>query len=670
MAAKVAKILNANYDSLTGLSNQQVFNRMVSRALETATSQGQFHCLLNIDLCKLLIVNDELGREAGDAAIRNVGRLIKSKLRNTDSIAYLGEGRYGVLLERCTLERGEEVAGNLRTVVEGNPLVWNGKTIDLNIAVGLALIEPNSGNVDEVLEAAEIARQSAKESGTSRIQTYRQNDLDLVDRKQRMQWVSRIQEALRENLFRMYCQAIDPVTTSRELYHFEVLLRLVDKQGEVIAPSQFIPPAEQFNLMPTIDRWVIDTTFRTMAESGFAQIAREGVVSINLSGQSLADGELPDYIFRKLVEHSIAPDCICFEITETVAFRDSAAAIRTMSAIKSLGCSLSLDDFGTGLSSFSYLKELPVDYLKIDGSFVRIILEDRIAHAMVASINQIGHVMGLKTVAEYVENDAIAERLALMGIDYLQGYYVCRTGPPGRISGRVENSNFRRYRLVIVVASMSARGEPMTEDILKTKIGVMTQLAPRASLTADAANELLLAAAQSSLQLGDAQLVVDLGSVQVLNSAALETLADIQDAAVRQGGWLKLVHANPIVRDILKLTGFDRYVVLMDAVAGDVAPPTDRPRRLGDILIKSGILSEEQVQVAVKLQGSTSMRMGQIILDKGWAQEADVLGALGEQLDVPVIRLRAGIYDPDVVSLLDRKTLTRLACLAVADTAR
>ena len=211
---------------------------------------------------------------------------------------------------------------------------------------------------------------------------------------------------------------------------------------------------------------------------------------------------------------------------------------------------------------------------------------------------------------------------------------------------------------------MNTSAELMNGDVLKTKVGVMTHLTPRASLMGDSANDLLLAAAQSSLQLGDAQLVVDLGSVQGLNSAALETMADIQDEAVRQGGWLKLAHANPIVQDIIKLTGFTRYVALMDAAA-DEPPPVlpGKPRRLGDILVERGILTEEQVQTALKLQKSTSLRMGQIIVEKGWASELHVLGALGEQLDVPVIRLRAGIYDPDVAGLLDRKTLTRLQVL-------
>jgi diguanylate cyclase (GGDEF)-like protein len=429
MAKKAAKILLANFDSLTGLNNQAVFDHVLARALETATSQGQAHCLLNTDLGSMRILNDSHGREAGDAAIRHVSRLLRNKLRNTDSIAYLGEGRYGILLERCVLELGESVADNLRNLVADNPLVWEGKSVALEISTGIAQVDPHCKSIDEVVEAAEIARQSAKQLGHGQIQTFHQGDAGLMDHKQRLKWVSRIREAMHEDRFRIYCQVIEPTGPVDEAFHFEILLRLLDKEGDIVGASEFIPPAEQFNLMPMIDRWVIETTFSMLSEADYARSPDEGMVAINLSGQSLSDWELPDYIARKLDESGIESSCVCFEITETVAFRDSEQALSCMHAIKALGCSLSLDDFGTGLSSFSYLKDLPVDYLKIDGSFVRKILDDNVSHAMVASINQIGHVMGLKTVAEFVENDALADRLVEMDIDYLQGYAIAKPMP-------------------------------------------------------------------------------------------------------------------------------------------------------------------------------------------------------------------------------------------------
>ena len=429
MAKRVAKVLHANFDPLTGLNNSSVFDRVLARALLSATRQGQSHCLLNIDIGNLRVLNDSDGREAGDAAIRHVARLIKSKLRNTDSVAYLSEGHYGVLLERCNLEQGERVAETLRNLVSDNPLDWNDKCIRVEVSVGIAQIDPHTNNLDEVIEAAEIARQSAKQLGQGQIQTYHQDDSGLQDHKQRLKWVSRIRDAMHDDRFRIFCQLIEPVRPASEAFHVEVLLRMLDDEGDIVSAAEFIPPAEQFNLMPVLDRWVIEKTFSTLAENGYAQTVDDCIVSINLSGQSLSDWELPDFVARKIDEYGIEPQCLCFEITETVAFRDSEQAIQCMHAIKALGCSLSLDDFGTGLSSFSYLKDLPVDYLKIDGSFVRKVLDDKVSHAMVASINQIGHVMNLKTVAEFVENDTLAQRLTEMDIDYLQGYAVGKPMP-------------------------------------------------------------------------------------------------------------------------------------------------------------------------------------------------------------------------------------------------
>jgi EAL domain-containing protein (putative c-di-GMP-specific phosphodiesterase class I) len=244
-----------------------------------------------------------------------------------------------------------------------------------------------------------------------------------------MQWVGRIQKALRDNRFEIHCQEIRPAAASDEKYHFEILVRMTGEEGEIIAPNDFIPTAERYNLMTALDRWVIDSTFALLQANGLAQHPREGVVSINLSGQSLADAGLVGYIGEMFSKYLLLPDCICFEITETVAFGNMELARDIINQVRTMGCHFSLDDFGTGLSSFSYLKELPVDYLKIDGSFVRHILDDSISHVMVSSINQVGQVMGLKTVAEFVESSEIAEELKVIGVDYLQGYSICKPIP-------------------------------------------------------------------------------------------------------------------------------------------------------------------------------------------------------------------------------------------------
>ena len=441
---KVSKVLQVKYDSLTGLMNLHAFKLVLEEAKASANARGLMHSFLNIDLDQLRLINDSLGREAGDGAIRYVADILREKLRTTDTVGYLGEGRFGVLLEKCQMEQGLRVAENVCETVANKRYFWESKEVDVGVSIGMAMIEPNTRNMDAILEAAEIARDYAKESGRNRIQVYNHSDKDLAARKEQMQWVSRIQNALRDDQLQIYAQTIEPLVATSENYHFEVLLRLLDEDGTVIKPAEFIPPAESFNLMPMIDRWVINKTFSILGKYGFAQSPSEGVVSINLSGQSLADEGLVEYISKKYVEYNVLPDCTCFEITETSAIGNMESALDIMSALKKKGCYFSLDDFGTGLSSFTYLKDLPIDFLKIDGSFVRKILDDRISHAMVSSINQVGHVMGLKTIAEYVEAGDVREQLKKISIDYIQGYHVCKPVPlEDYLSTILENTSAR-----------------------------------------------------------------------------------------------------------------------------------------------------------------------------------------------------------------------------------
>jgi diguanylate cyclase (GGDEF)-like protein len=418
--------VQSNYDILTGLINQHAFKPIILDALSRSHSNGFFHCVLSIDLDNLKVVNETFSRDAGDYLIKGVARILQDNLRSADTVCYMGEGRYGVLLDQCNIDQGINVSNNLRSLVDNSCFIWNDKPLDISVTIGIGLIEPHTQKIDEVLEAAEMARDAAKEIGYNRTQVYRQNDGDFAIRKDHLQWVSRIQQALRNNDFSVYAQTIRPVANSDEYYHFEVLLRMLDKDGSIIPPGKFIPPAEQFNLMPIIDRWVINNTLEILSSLGFAQLPGEGIVSINLSGQSLTDNQLTDYVIDKANQYHISPECICFEITETTAIHDTSSAQKIFRELKSVGFQLSLDDFGTGLSSFSYLRDMPVDYLKIDGSFVRTILEDNVTSAMVTSINHVGHVMGLKTITEFVETDEIATKLKHIGVDYMQGYAIAK----------------------------------------------------------------------------------------------------------------------------------------------------------------------------------------------------------------------------------------------------
>jgi len=429
MGRKIAKITQANYDTLTGLMNPHAFETVLQRAIQDASGEGLHHCLLNIDIGRLQVINETYGRKAGDTAIRIVGEKLRNKLRGTDTIGYLGEGRYGVLLERTGIDQGVRVAYMLRDHVQRDQIHLDSASIDLQVATGVVMVGPQTASAGEAMESAELARAAAKELGTGQIQAFGEDDTGLATRRSNIQCVASIQRALREDRVMLHCQTIRPVSANGEQFHFEVLMRLVDEDGHLLSPDSFLPAAEQFNLMPSIDRWVINATLASLAEAGIAGSAGQGIVSINLSGQSLADLELATYITGKIGEYRIAPDCLCFEVTETAAIGNREAALAIIGQLKAIGCRFSLDDFGTGLSSFSYLKGLPVEYVKIDGSFVRQILEDPVSSAMVASVIQIGHVMGLKTIAEYVENDAIAEQLTRMGVDYLQGYGIDRPSP-------------------------------------------------------------------------------------------------------------------------------------------------------------------------------------------------------------------------------------------------
>lgn len=429
MARKVSKIILTNYDNLTGLLSSRVFQSILARALSNTKLTGQTSVLLNIDLDQLKIVNDTYGRDAGDAAIQQLGECIKGKLRASDTIAYLGEGRFGVLVDKCDVSQGIAVAESLRKLIEEKELKWKSNVIALSASIGLAVIDPGIQDTDMILEAAEIARDTAKESGKNRIQIYHDSDKEIMMRKGQMRWVNRIQNALRDNRFIIYCQRILSLEALPEDYHFEILLRMIDEEGGTITPDNFITPAEQYHLMPVIDQWLITSTFRMLSGHGIAQTPGEGTVSINLSGQSMVDREIVDWISKQMHQYGIEPSCICFEVTETAAIRNIDAARHIIRELRSIGCLFSLDDFGTGMSSFSYLKELPVDYLKIDGSFIRKITEDRVAHAMVTSINDIGHVMGLKTIAEYVESEIILRHVKEIGTDYAQGYEIMKPAP-------------------------------------------------------------------------------------------------------------------------------------------------------------------------------------------------------------------------------------------------
>ena len=414
---------HTSHDMLTGLVNRSEFEGRLDRALKLARSREASYALCYIDLDQFKIVNDSCGHSAGDALLGQLASLLKSKIRWRDTLARLGGDEFGVLLENCTTDEAMETAHALLSAVQGFKFVWDDRTFRLGASVGVVPIGPETESVAELLTAADSACSAAKESGRNRIHTYRENDIDLMRRRKEMQWAARINTALEEARFELFRQSIMPLQTEDSGAHYELLLRMRDEQGQVVSPDVFITAAERYGLMPAIDRWVIKNALRWLVSEADER-ERLMMCSINLSGQSLVDDKFLPFVIEQFETSGLNPGKICFEITETAAIHNYAQASRFINSLRELGCRFALDDFGTGMSSFGYLKHFPVDFLKIDGSFVKEILHDPIDREMVRSINEIGHLTGKKTIAEFVETDEIITMLRGMGVDYAQGYGV------------------------------------------------------------------------------------------------------------------------------------------------------------------------------------------------------------------------------------------------------
>lgn len=419
----------ATHDALTGLINRREFERRLSELLTSAKRLGQRHALCYMDLDQFKVVNDTCGHAVGDRLLRQLTYLLQQHVRDSDTLARLGGDEFGVLLENCPLDKALQIVDELRLVAKNFRFVWEDKTFEISASIGLVPITPDSISPAEVLSEADAACYAAKDKGRNRIQVYEHGDLELARRHGEMQWVSRITQALEEDRFELHNQLIAPLMLDGAPHH-EILLRLRGEDGQLVPPMSFIPAAERYDLMPDIDRWVIRTTLQILDRCGCAhETAPVRYYSINLSGASINNPALLGYIREQIAVYRVDPRRICFEITETAAVSNLEQAAEFMKALKTDGCRFALDDFGSGLSSFMYLKNLPVDYLKIDGNFVKDIVDDPIDYAMVEAINTIGHVMGMKTIAEFVENDQILEKLRVIGVDFAQGYGVQRPQP-------------------------------------------------------------------------------------------------------------------------------------------------------------------------------------------------------------------------------------------------
>jgi diguanylate cyclase (GGDEF)-like protein/PAS domain S-box-containing protein len=419
----------ASHDMLTGLYNRRVFEKRTEEKLREAQAGGGSSVLFYMDLDQFKVVNDTCGHQAGDELLGQIAQLMQQRVRDTDVLARLGGDEFGVLLEHCPLDKACLIAEGIRAAVRDYRFAWDDKSFDIGVSIGVVPIVADSGNLADVLAAADAACYVAKDHGRNRIHVYQPDDLAVALRHGEMEWVHRLSSAFDNERFVLYAQPVAHVAGDRVVSHYEVLLRMIDETGRVVPPGAFIPAAERYNLMPTIDRWVLRETFAQL-RAAQGELAFPPVeCAVNLSGQSLCDEHFLEYVIDLFERTGIPCESICFEVTETAAIANLTRATRFMSVLRGMGCSFALDDFGSGLSSFGYLKTLPVDYLKIDGGFVRDMVLDKVDRAMVESINQVGHVLGLKTIAEFAESEAVLMALEKAGIDYAQGSGIAPPSP-------------------------------------------------------------------------------------------------------------------------------------------------------------------------------------------------------------------------------------------------
>ena len=416
-------IYQASHDALTGLINRREFEQRLERTLLSALQQGRDHALCYMDLDQFKVINDSCGHAAGDELLRQLALLLKGNLRERDTLARLGGDEFALLLENCSVGDALEVADTFRSEVQRFRFKWGERIFAVGMSVGMVAINRDSGTAANLMSAADAACYVAKDRGRNQIHLYESRDLDLARHRGEMQWVTRIHRALEEQRLRLSWQEIRAAdgAVAGSTRHVELLLRMVDEDGSEILPMAFIPAAERYSIMPALDSWVIEETLHLCRKYLAAKREHHCLFAVNLSGASLKDPAFRSMLLAHLQETPILGPHLCFEITETAAIGNLAVVNGFIDTMRDFGCSFALDDFGSGLSSFTYLKNLKVDYLKIDGAFVRDISSNPIDRSMVEAIHRIGHQMGLKTVAEYVESDQILAMLRQIGVDYVQG---------------------------------------------------------------------------------------------------------------------------------------------------------------------------------------------------------------------------------------------------------
>ena len=415
----------AEHDGLTGLYNRTYFQQELERVVERARRSGNLNCaILYIDLDNFKYVNDTLGHAAGDRLLMEVAGILHKRARKSDLIARFGGDEFTVLLYDTTPELAALAAESFRKKLAGYAFRHEGEQVDIGCSIGVAAISPQTASAEEVMSQADIACHLAKRNGRNQVHQFQPTDTqDMATMSIDMGWSRRIKHAIENNRFALACQPIVN-TRNRDVEAYEVLIRMLDEADQLIMPSGFLPSADRFGLSVDIDRWVVVNAIETLKQQ--RQILPNLRYTVNLSGQTLTQPSVCDLIQQKLDETGLDPSALTFEVTETVAIADMSAAQAFLSRLRELGCRTALDDFGSGMSSFAYLKDLPVDVVKIDGRFVKNLASSPVDQAMVRAMNDIAHALGKQTVAEFVENEASFQLLVQYGVDYAQGYHLGR----------------------------------------------------------------------------------------------------------------------------------------------------------------------------------------------------------------------------------------------------
>jgi len=405
-----------NHDSLTNLINRKELEKRLEQFGEKHHENGLVGAIVFIDLDRFKPVNDIAGHAAGDKLLKNITKIMQRTIRDRDTLARVGGDEFVILLENCPLSRVISITEKIRKEIDEYLFEWEGNTFSIGISAGISIITNELKSVNEAINLADQACLIAKNEGRNRIHIADDSLQESKQYKEEISWINIIHNAIKNNDFVLFAQKIQEIQKKPKISHYELLLRLKNEKGEYLSPSVFMPSAERYELMLRVDEWVVENAFKS--------IQKNQHFSINLSGQTMSNPDFADFIIKHEKKHSVNPSQITFEITETMAIKYFKNTKEIMNTLLKRGYNFSLDDFGTGLSSYEYLKKMPVSYLKIDGIFIKEIVTDEVSYAMVKSIHDIGKVMGIKTIAEFVENKNIFDKLKEIGIDYAQGYYV------------------------------------------------------------------------------------------------------------------------------------------------------------------------------------------------------------------------------------------------------